>query len=97
MTVHYEWVIETLEGPDDDEVEIVDVDHADTYAEAADRAARCAFARIALVRDAEAAGGFDRAWAYVEQGRLPEWLEDAFGRRAAKVPSRYRAQFERAL
>lgn len=92
MTVEYEWVIESLEGPDtDDGVEILDVTHADTYAEALKFAAQFKHSRIGLARDTDD----DRAWAYVENGELASHCEDAFGRQVAPVPKRFRQQFER--
>jgi hypothetical protein len=97
MATHYEWAIETLDRPDSPEAEIVDVDHADTYAEAAGRAGRLTHARIALVRDWEDATGYGgRAWAYVEAGALATHLEDASGRQVVPVPKRFRLQFDRA-
>jgi hypothetical protein len=90
MSVHYEWVIEELDGPDSDDVEIVDVTHADTYVGALKFAGQHEHARIALVRDTDR----ERAWAYIEDGRLPEYCEDAFSRRVARVPLRFRAQFD---
>jgi hypothetical protein len=93
VSVHYEWVIERLDGPDtaDDDAEILDVDHAATWAEASARAAEMPHARIGLVRDSDRDG---RAWAYVENDVLPPKLEDAFGRGVASVPARFVAQFE---
>lgn len=89
----YEWVIEALDLPDtDDDAKIIDVDHADTYREALSRAEQHEHARIGLVRDTDET----RAWAYVYLGQLPATLQDAFGRDVAKVPVRYREQFDRA-
>lgn len=95
MATQYEWVIEQLDGPDSEDVEIVDVNHAPTYAEATAFAAHFTHARIALVRDHDTIYGTERAWAYIEAGTLPEWCEDAMGRQCARVPARYRAQFAR--
>ncbi len=85
----FEWVIETLDRPDCDEAEILDVDHTDSYIEAVSRADAVKHARIGLVLDTDD----DRAWAYVEAGALPDHLEDAFGRAIAAVPQKYRRQF----
>lgn len=85
-------MIESLEGPDtDDDVEILDVTHADTYEEALKQAAQFKHSRIGLVRDTDTT----RAWAYIENGELPAFVEDAFGRRLSTVPKTYRRQFER--
>jgi hypothetical protein len=92
MTITYEWVIETLEGPDtSDEVEIVDVDHADTYAEAVDRAKDIPHVRVGLVCDRDDG---DRTWAYVTpEGTLPAYMADAYGNLIWPVPTRYALQF----
>jgi len=39
----------------------------------------------------------DRAWAYVDDGKLPEWFEDAMGARIRKVPQKYHNELRRAL
>lgn len=92
MAVTYEWVIETLDGPDAHgaEPEILDVDHADTYAEAVDRAKQYPHARIGLVRDSDRDG---RAWAYCRDGLMSARMEDAFGHFVCPVPTRYALQF----
>lgn len=93
MTVSYEWVIEELAGPDGDDVDIIDVDHADTYAEALTRAAQHTHARIGLVRDDDRTG---RSWSYVSGGQLAPYLEDADGRRVCPMPGKWWDQYERA-
>lgn len=96
MTVEYEWAIETLEGPDTDEVEILDVQHASVYADALKMTEGLQFCRIALVRNQYDAGYSTRSWAYVQGDMLPSHCEDAFGHEVAQVPKRYRAQFKSA-
>lgn len=97
MAATYEWVIEQLDGPDTDDAEIIDVNHAVTYREALRIAEQFGFTRIGLVRDADNA---DRAWAYIFQLDdrlcLPSHVEDAFGRELARVPARFRQQFVKA-
>lgn len=94
MATHYEWVIEELDRPDGEEdCEITDVNHADTYAEALKFGAGLTHFRIGLVRDRD---DDNRAWAYVEEGVLATHCEDAFGRRMAEVPKKFRAQFDAA-
>jgi len=84
MVVYYEWVMETMDGDD-----IVDVDHADTYADAVRRASNGA--RIGLVRDHDRHddGDAERSWAYITDGRLPEWFTDAGDAPTIKVPKRF--------
>ena len=91
MAVNYEWVIETLDGPDGPSVEIIDVDHADTLDEAAERVRLNGLEhyRIALVRDSER----ERAWAYIENGVLAMDLTDSGGAKIIAVPVRFRDQF----
>lgn len=96
--VRYEWVIEQLDRADGDEAEIVGVDHRDTYAEAVKAAALEDYARIALVRDRgdDVDGLQCRSWAYIEAGVLPEFLLDANCAQIARVPVKFRKQFEAA-
>jgi len=90
MPVHYEYVIETMDGPGDD-AEIVEVNHEDTYALALAYANGKEHVRIALVRDAYPTIGLSRrrSWAYIEDGKLPAECLDAYYRPVAKVPKKY--------
>lgn len=96
MAVRYEWVIETV---DLDSEDIIDVDHADTYAEALLAAGRKAGdddsteVQVGLVRDDDG----DRAWAYVKDGILPIDFSDAYGNPVGRVPLRYAAQVADAI
>ena len=99
MATHYDWVIELMDRTDPENESIVEVNHADTYAEALQYVGDPASDfDIGLVRDwdCERTGAHSRVWAYVIDGVLPEWLEDAFGAQVARVPARYRTQFEKA-
>lgn len=97
MAAHIEWVIEELESPETDgEVEIINVDHADTYREALSRTKGLEHFRIGLVRDAEGHNG-GRSWAYVVADRLPDSFLDAYGEPTVATPARYRAQVELAV
>lgn len=75
MAVIYEWIVETLESATDDDPDILEVHHTDTLAEARAWAATIEEpTRIGLVRDVgnDIEGLTDRAWAYLENGKLPE-------------------------
>lgn len=97
MAVDYEWVVEQVTA---DEVEdIEDVDHFDSYAEAAARKPydRC-FVRVGVVRDEFDKHGvlIDRVWAYLTDGKLPEVFEDSCGSYTSiKVPKRFHAEVAR--
>ncbi len=81
-TVEYEWTLETLEGED-----IVDSSFSDTpFASAGTDQ------RLGLVRNEgnEVEGLVLRLWAYVVDGRLPEYFEDATGEPTGyRVPKRF--------
>jgi hypothetical protein len=112
--VVYEWVIEKLDVAFGQEItedtDVIDVRHADTYAEALDRAwtlfnASIAEAiknhctpldvRVGLVRDHHADGYLDRTWAYLDdEGNLPEYFSDLDGP-GKKVPARFHAEIKK--
>lgn len=97
MAATIEWVIEELEGPETtDGIEIVNVDHAETYADALTAAAHLEHFRIGLVRDAGGPRG-GRSWAYVRNHRLPAHFLDAYDREEAKTPRAYHRQIEKAV
>lgn len=89
MTVFYEWDCEHVTA--DEYEDIQEHQHTETYAEAVRFAAEpqegC-FTRVVLVRDDDDR----RAWAYVEDGKLPEFFEDANGVEYRRVPKRFHAE-----
>lgn len=92
MTVYYEWDVEEVDVNED----IQHHNHTASYVEAK-RIAETPdeigmTSRIVLVRDDDKG----RAWAYMEDGKLPEHFEDAHGVEIAKVPKRFNAEVERA-
>lgn len=88
LQVSYEWAIETVDEHDD----IIDVDHADTLAEARHRLDSNQRQQIALVRDtgSDLEGLCDRQWAYLENGKLPEAFDGG-----AKIPKRFFDEIKR--
>lgn len=95
MAVHYEWDVEEQAARDTAQVEageVLEHWHCATYADAVQLATRepapDVVYKIVLVRDADAC----RAWAYMENGKLPEYFEDAYGQPRAKVPKRFHAE-----
>ena len=97
MTVYYEWDCETVAAVDTDDAaenDVLDHAHGATLAEVLrwsrqnppDPGTRH---DIVLVRDDDDG----RSWAYMEDdGSLPEFFEDAYCRRVAKVPKRFHAE-----
>ncbi len=94
--VRYEWVIEILELEDDPEYgpQIVEVNHADTYADALKFARDIPRYHIGLVRDEgnDVEGLVDRAWAYMEDGKLPERFTE--GLRSYEVQKKFHKEVE---
>jgi hypothetical protein len=99
MTVIYEWDCETQTTQETDEHEageVIDHRHGESYAQVAAFAAETAppgtqYALV-LVRDDDAG----RSWAYVENGKLPEFFHDADGAQGARVPKRFHAEVARS-
>jgi hypothetical protein len=92
-TTCYEWVVEVIEE-DGDHANVLDVHHASTYEEAeATRLSLDVGHRIdvGLCQQKYDEGGdlTAEAWAYLDEGKLPENFEDAWGVKRAKVPLRF--------
>ena len=52
------------------------------------------FERLVLVKDVYRQWDLvDRSWAYVEDGKLPEYFSDAWQREDSKVPKRFHVEF----
>jgi hypothetical protein len=91
-----EWLIETIDAYGD----IIEVTHADTYAEALKWAeGQEQPTQIGLVRDRgnEVDGLVDRQWAYIEadSGKLPDHFSDSGGCIGPAVPARYHNELNR--
>ena len=89
MAITYEWDIETWE---DDE--IIDHDHRNRLHEFGNERLTLAVneddgLRLVLVRDDDNG----RSWAYVDDGELPEMFLDACSNPVAKVPKRFKSEF----
>lgn len=91
MTVFYEWDVETVADGNSDSVEDGEVlNH--TFCASLKEAAALASTfpdagyryEIVLVRDDDR-----RAWAYLEDGKLPQFFSDANGDDYSKVPARF--------
>lgn len=87
--IRYEWTVEFI----DEHGDIVDSEFWDTYEQAMSHAipdAGCTV-DIGVVRDrsTDEEGQVCRSWAYLEDGKLPEYFENAYGRQIAKVPAKF--------
>lgn len=93
MTVCYEWdceIVADIESDDFEDNEVIEHIHGDSYKWVREWSANnpCGSGRrydIVLVRDDDNG----RSWAYIEDGKLPEYFTDAFDRVTAKVPKRF--------
>jgi|TARA_R110000824_G_C14664366_1_gene618227 hypothetical protein len=83
MAVIYEWVIETI----DEHGDIQDVDHADSFPSDVTPVEPWVSVDVALRREDD-----DSLWsyAYVENGKLPEFFEHG-----QRVPKRFHREIER--
>lgn len=93
MAVIYEWGVEEL-SDDSDDPEIIETHFVDSYLEAQICCTRfdIKWFRIVLIRDVgnNIEGLTDRAWAYVVDGKLPEYFEYSAGEKSdIKVPKRF--------
>ena len=92
----YEWDVETT----DEHGDVTDHRHSDRITNDCIGAAldTSGATRLVLVRDKHTArGGLDRSWAYVADGKLPEFFGNAYGDPETKVPQRYHKALARAL
>lgn len=89
--VVYEWDIETIDENED----IMDHNHADKL----DRHDKLKEnERLVLVRDEFSSYDEDlesRTWAYVENGKLPEYFKDSANIQTTKVPVRFHKELEK--
>ena len=90
MTVSYEWDVEVVDAETGD---ILEHNHANRLVD--HWPITGANERLVLVRDKYDYFVHDREWAYVENGKLPEYFEDGLGRQGAKVPKRFHKELER--
>lgn len=93
----YEWDVETVDAHGD----IEDHDHTASCDKHCVEAAldKTGRTRLVLVRDDFNKEGeqVDRHWAYVIDGKLPEYFEDAYQRRTCKVPRQYHRELAKAM
>ena len=95
MSIVYEWCVEVVDQHGD----IVDNYFAASLAQAIEWAADGDGEyeyQICLVRTEDTFNG-DMAWAYLTDGRLPEYFADAFGHDTTKVPQRFHRETERQV
>lgn len=88
----YEWDYETL----DENGDIMEHDHADRLSDFSESQKTDT---LVLVMDEgkENSGIESRSWAYVKDGKLPDFFSDAFQRPVSKVPERFHKELERYI
>lgn len=86
--IEYEWVIETL----DSDGNIEDVDHSDSFPGMPNECRE-----VAVVCDDYSTHPMLRSWAYIKDGLLPEYFEDAGGLDTRKVPKKYHKELAKGL
>ena len=96
MTVIYEWDVETVQTYEDGDNDVLDHYHTETYADAVRYTAAQPpesgiSYKIVLVRDDDDR----RSWAYVEDGKLPDWCSDAYEHHWGRVPKRFHKEVAR--
>lgn len=98
MTVCYEWTVETLEDPTDPDSGIIDTVACDSLTQALHLMAAEDDCRLVLVRNVgnDVEGLTARLWAYVEDGKLPDYFEDGGAETAIRVPAKFHAELARA-
>jgi hypothetical protein len=88
-SISYEWDYETV----DEFGDILDHNHADKLSQFTDQDKTDS---LVLVRDEgnENEGVVNRSWAYVKEGKLPEYFKDAAGCEVSKVPKRFHLELK---
>lgn len=92
MTVSYEWDVELCTAEESDEYEeneVLDHTFCSSYAEAVQAASQVPEEGCKNVLVLVRTDDNSRAWAYLEDGKLPEYFSDAYGNDVAKVPQKY--------
>ena len=103
MTIRYEWTVELIRDYRDGVHDIIESDFFGTYAEAKARAALPTnnvdeYCQIGLVRQQFDSVDtlLDTSWSYVTEGKLPDNFTDYRGCIVAKVPQKYKKEFDAA-
>jgi hypothetical protein len=86
MKTYYEWDYETVNQDGD----IIDHNHRKELNQFTDQEKTDT---LVLVRDK----GHERSWAYVENGKLPDFFCDAYKRPTVKVPKRFHKELARQI
>lgn len=96
MIIRYEWTVEVIRDYGDGVEDIIESDFFDTFAKAKQNSLiNCnpvhEYVQIGLVRQV-----FDSvdtllstSWAYITDGKLPEYLTDSSNRQIRKIPIRF--------
>ncbi len=91
MSMNYEWDVELIITYDENTNDVEEHYFQDTYADCLKQAAEPLedgySYEIVLVATSD--DGDERWWAYIEDGKLPEFFEDAYQRKMRKIPQRF--------
>lgn len=91
-SVFYEWDVEEVtdcETPENEEGEVMEHWHQESYADCLDHVARgvnagMRYEVVLVCNDPEC-----RSWAYMDGNKLPEYFEDAYQHSTRRVPQRF--------
>ncbi len=92
MATIYEWDYETV----DENGDVEDHFHANKLSEYSEDAKTDTLVLVRSVGN-EIDGLIEREWAYVKDGKLPEYFQDANEREGAKVPVRFHDELAQYL
>lgn len=98
MAITYEWTVEIIEDPSDEDSDILDTIAFDNLENALNFMRDDPAARLVLVRNVgnDLDGLTDRLWAYVKDGKLPEYFEDGGAETAVRVPGKCHQELARS-
>ena len=99
----YEWAVELVDKEYGDILDLAFSDKCPEIPSTDDRLGASygldidvVFERLVLVRDVYRNWDLsDRSWAYVEDGKLPEYFSDPWQQEECKVPKRFHAEIEK--
>jgi hypothetical protein len=100
MTVYYEWTVEIVEDLTDPDSDIIDTTACDSLKQALHfMGYDPEHSRLVLVRNVgnDDEGLTDRLWAYVDDGKLPDYFEASAGNETSvRVPAKFHQELVHA-
>ncbi len=98
-TVFYEWDVEEVtdvESERYEEGEVIEHWHQESYADCQHLTAQKAPSGMRFEIVLVCNTFDDRSWAYVENGKLPKYFENAYQNKTRKVPKRFHDELAKA-